>query len=36
MQRDGHAEEVAKAIPWLLPEDASYSTGALLDVSGGR
>jgi NAD(P)-dependent dehydrogenase (short-subunit alcohol dehydrogenase family) len=36
MQRAGSAEEVARSIVWLLSEDASYTTGALLDVSGGR
>ena len=36
MQRAGTAEEVGKAIVWLLSEDASYTTGAILDVSGGR
>jgi NAD(P)-dependent dehydrogenase (short-subunit alcohol dehydrogenase family) len=36
MQRGGHAEEVARAILWLLSDDASYTTGALIDVSGGR
>lgn len=36
MQRGGQPEEVAKAILWLLSDDASYSTGTLLDVSGGR
>lgn len=36
MRRGGTAEEVAKAILWLLSDDASYSTGALLDVAGGR
>ncbi len=36
MQRAGSAEEVAKAIVWLLTDDASYTTGALLDVAGGR
>ncbi|MBX6320883.1 MAG: SDR family oxidoreductase, partial [Rhodospirillaceae bacterium] len=36
MQRAGHAEEVAAAIVWLLSEEASYITGALLDISGGR
>ena len=34
--RSGHADEVARAIVWLLSEAASYVTGALLDVSGGR
>jgi NAD(P)-dependent dehydrogenase (short-subunit alcohol dehydrogenase family) len=36
MQRGGTAGEVAKAILWLLSDDASYTTGALIDVSGGR
>ena len=36
MQRAGSAEEVAEAIVWLLGEGASYTTGALLDVAGGR
>ena len=36
MQRAGSAEEVAKAIVWLLSEDASYTTGAVIDVAGGR
>jgi len=36
MQRAGTAEEVAQAIVWLLSPAASYTTGALLDVSGGR
>lgn len=36
MQRGGEPEEVAKAILWLLSEEASYTTGALLDVAGGR
>ena len=36
MQRPGTADEVAKAIVWLLGPDASYTTGAILDVSGGR
>jgi NAD(P)-dependent dehydrogenase (short-subunit alcohol dehydrogenase family) len=34
--RAGQAEEVAQAIVWLLSDAASYVTGALLDVSGGR
>jgi NAD(P)-dependent dehydrogenase (short-subunit alcohol dehydrogenase family) len=34
--RGGTAEEVAAAIVWLLSDEASYITGALLDVSGGR
>ena len=36
MKRGGQPEEVAKAILWLLSEEASYVTGALIDVSGGR
>jgi len=36
LQRGGDAEEVARAILWLASAEASYITGALLDVSGGR
>lgn len=36
MGRGGEAEEVAEAILWLASEKASYASGALLDVSGGR
>ena len=36
IQRGGQAEEVARAILWLLSEEASYSAAAVLDVSGGR
>jgi NAD(P)-dependent dehydrogenase (short-subunit alcohol dehydrogenase family) len=36
MQRGGYPDEVARAILWLLSDEASYSTGALLDVAGGR
>lgn len=36
MQRAGSAIEVAQAICWLLSDAASYTTGAILDVSGGR
>ena len=34
--RAGRPEEVAEAIVWLLSDAASYTTGALLDVTGGR
>jgi len=36
MGRTGSADEVAAAVVWLLGEDASYTTGAILDVTGGR
>ncbi len=36
MRRGGYPKEVAKAVLWLLSADASYSTGSLLDISGGR
>jgi NAD(P)-dependent dehydrogenase (short-subunit alcohol dehydrogenase family) len=36
MKRGGEPEEVARAILWLVSEEASYSTGAILDVTGGR
>ena len=36
MKRVGTADEVAKAIVWLISDKASYVTGAILDVSGGR
>ena len=36
MRRGGRADEVAAAILWLLSDEASYVTGAVLDVSGGR
>ena len=28
--------EVARAIMWLISEDASYTTGSFVEVSGGR
>ena len=36
MKRGGSAEEVAKSIMWLLSSESSYTTGSLLEVSGGR
>jgi len=36
MKRTGTAEEIAGAILWLLSPEASYTTTALLDVTGGR
>jgi NAD(P)-dependent dehydrogenase (short-subunit alcohol dehydrogenase family) len=36
MQRAGSAEEVANTIVWLLSPQASYVTGANIDVAGGR
>ena len=36
MQRAGSADEVAAAIVWLLSDASSYTTGAVIDVTGGR
>jgi NAD(P)-dependent dehydrogenase (short-subunit alcohol dehydrogenase family) len=36
MKRGGTADEVAHAILWLLSDDASYTTGAFIDVTGGK
>ena len=36
MQRSGRPEEVAEAMMWLLSDAASYCTGSIVDVSGGR
>lgn len=36
MGRAAHPEEVAQAISWLLSNAASYTAGAILDVTGGR
>ena len=36
MQRGGQPVEIAQAVMWLLSDKASYVTGSLLDVTGGR
>jgi NAD(P)-dependent dehydrogenase (short-subunit alcohol dehydrogenase family) len=36
MKRGGQAIEVAQAILWLLSDEASYSTGTFIDVTGGK
>jgi NAD(P)-dependent dehydrogenase (short-subunit alcohol dehydrogenase family) len=36
MQRGGEPVEVARAALWLLSDEASYTTGSFIDVSGGR
>ncbi|MDB5818330.1 MAG: sugar dehydrogenase [Rhizobacter sp.] len=36
IQRPGTADEVASLVEWLMSDGASYTTGALIDVAGGR
>jgi NAD(P)-dependent dehydrogenase (short-subunit alcohol dehydrogenase family) len=36
MQRGGSAEEVARVILWLASDEAAYTTGSLVECSGGR
>jgi NAD(P)-dependent dehydrogenase (short-subunit alcohol dehydrogenase family) len=36
MQRAGTAEEVARAIVWLMGEGSAYTTTSIIDVAGGR
>ena len=36
MQRAGSADEVAQAVLWLMSDASSYTTGAVIDVTGGR
>ena len=35
LQRGGEPEEVARAILWLLSDDAAYAVGSIVDVTGG-
>ena len=35
MRRGGEVQEVASAIAWLLSDEASFTTGAFIDVGGG-
>ena len=36
MKRGGTADEVAKAVLWLLSSEASFTTGSFVEVTGGR
>src|SRR5881394_3334437 len=36
LARPGEPEEVARAILWLAADESSYTTGAIIDVTGGR
>ena len=36
LKRGGQPEEVAAAISWLASSESSYTTGAFIEVSGGR
>jgi NAD(P)-dependent dehydrogenase (short-subunit alcohol dehydrogenase family) len=36
MQRPGTADEVARAVVWLMSDDSSYTTGSVIDVTGCR
>lgn len=36
MRRGGTPDEVARAILWLLSDEASYTTGSLIEVAGGK
>ena len=35
LRRPGRADEIANAVAWLLSEQASYTTGCVLEVTGG-
>lgn len=36
MERFGEAEEIAAAVAWLSSRECWFTTGAVLDLSGGR
>ncbi|MDQ8034907.1 MAG: SDR family oxidoreductase, partial [Bordetella sp.] len=36
LQRGGTPEEVAGAVMWFFSDEAGYSTGSFIEVSGGR
>ena len=36
LQRGGTAAEIARSIAWLVSDQASYVTGAIIDAAGGR
>ena len=36
MQRGGTAQEIAHAILWLASDESTYTTGAVIDATGGR
>jgi NAD(P)-dependent dehydrogenase (short-subunit alcohol dehydrogenase family) len=36
MKRPGTAMEVAEGVVWLLSDAASYTTGTILEIGGGR
>ena len=36
MGRGGHAIEVARAILWLLSDEAFFTTGTFVDLAGNR
>jgi NAD(P)-dependent dehydrogenase (short-subunit alcohol dehydrogenase family) len=36
MKRGGQPGEVARVVLWLLSENASFVTGAFIDVTGGK
>jgi glucose 1-dehydrogenase len=36
MRRAGTAEEIAQGVLWLLSDAASYVTGTILEIGGGR